>query len=266
MKHNSIVFTLLLFITVSYGQFDTKVHTGYSRSVGDSFEIFISLPPGYNFSDTYNVVYYCDANLKSGRHLRQLLLTPQFNDKLKKVIFVGIGHIGNFHVLRSRDFILPTINGKDSIGRDKNYGQTEKFYLYMKDELVPGINSQYKTNSNGNSIIGHSLGGLFVFYCLFKADNLFNKYFALSPALWIGKYSIYKFNRIQTGFSNKKYLYFASGSKETINKILKGTNNAKKFLDKSKYANLIYEYDIWKGKTHNSEVPLSLERILQEKL
>lgn len=263
---NIFLFTTLLFsLTSVFGQFDTKMKIEYAKNVGDSFEIYISLPPTYNLNDTYNIVYYCDANLKSGRHLRELLKTNPYTN-LQNSIFVGIGHIGNYHVLRRRDFILPTISGFDTVGRNKNYGQTEKFYAYLKDELVPFINSTFKTNPDNNSILGHSLGGLFAFFCLFKSDNLFSKYFALSPALWIDKYSIYKFNHVQTSFSRKKYLYFASGSKETINKILKGTNEAKVFFDKKQYTNLTYDYDIWNGKTHNSEVPLSLEKILKEKL
>lgn len=242
------------------------MHIDYSKSVGDSFEIYISLPSSYNLKDRYNVVYYCDANLKSGKYLRQFISTAQFNDILNNVIFVGIGHIGNYHILRRRDFILPCINGTDAIGQNKNYGQTENFYLYLKDELIPYINLHLKTNADSNSIIGHSLGGLFAFYCLFKADTLFSKYFALSPALWIDKYSIYTFNTIDTGFTSRKYLYFASGSKENLNKILKGTNDIKQFFDKSKYTNLTYDYDIWKGETHDSEVHLSLEKILKEKL
>lgn len=257
--------TLLLSLTSTYGQFDTKMQTEYSKAVEDSFEIYISLPLTYNLNDIYNVVYYCDANLKSGKHLRELISMTQYNN-LQHSIFVGIGHIGNYHVLRRRDFILPTIKGNDTIGKDKNYGQAENFYAYLKNELVPSINSKFKTNVDSNSIVGHSLGGLFAFFCLFKSDNLFSKYFALSPALWIDKYSIYKFNHVQTGFSRNKYLYFASGSKESLNKILKGTNEIKIFLDEKRYTNLIYEYEVWDGKTHNSEVPLSLEKILKEKL
>jgi predicted alpha/beta superfamily hydrolase len=238
----------------------------YSKNVGDSFEIYISLPQDFNRADSHDVVYYCDANLKSGKHLRELISTSRFNDKLHKMIFVGIGHIGDYHVLRRRDFILPTINSKDTVGRDKNYGQTEKFYSFLKHELMPSINAQFKVNGNANSILGHSLGGLFVFFCLFQSDSLFSKYFALSPALWIDNYSIYRFNKIKSGFNSSKYLYFASGSQETMNKILKGTNEAKQFLDQKKYGNLTYEYQIWRNKTHNSEVPLSLEEILKDKL
>jgi uncharacterized protein len=265
MKQHFLFYFLLLSLTSARGQFDTKMKIEYSKNVGDSFEIYISLPPSYNLNDTYSIVYYCDANLKSGRHLRELISTTQYNN-LRNTIFVGIGHIGNYHVLRRRDFILPTINGNDTVGQDKNYGQTEKFYSYLKNELVPSINSKFKTNIDSNSILGHSLGGLFAFFCLFKSDNLFSKYFALSPALWIDKYSIYKFNKIQGSFAQKKYLYFAAGSDETVNKILNGTNEAKQFMDTKQYGNLFYDYDVWKGKTHNSEVPLSLEKILKEKL
>lgn len=265
MKQYFLFCFLLLSFTSAHGQFETKMQIEYSKYADDSFEIYISLPLTYNLNDTYNVIYYCDANLKSGKHLRELISTNKYNN-LQNSIFVGIGHIGNFHVLRRRDFILPTISGDDTVGRDKNYGQTEKFYSYIKNELVPSINSKFKTNADSNSILGHSLGGLFAFFCLFKADNLFSKYFALSPALWIDKYSIYKFNHIQTGFRQKKYIYIAAGSNEKVNKILNGTNEAKQFLDKKQYGNLSYDYDIWKGKTHNSEVPLSLEKILKEKL
>ena len=261
-----VAVTLFLLEPDSYGQFTTTLKVEYSKNVSDSFDIYISTPFQFDPKEAHNVVYYCDANLKSGQYLRKLLSTRQYNSQLKNKIFVGIGHIGNFHVLRRRDFILPDIDGSDTAGRDKNYGQTEKFYLFLKNELIPAVNLKFKTNADSNSIIGHSLGGLFAFYCLFRSENLFAKYFALSPALWIDKYSIYEFNKIQGGLPSKKYLYFVSGSKETVNRILNGTNEAKLFLDKMKYNNLLYEYEVLEGETHNSEVPISLDKILREKL
>jgi uncharacterized protein len=265
MRHVFVFISFFLLHADGYGQFSTTMKIEYSKNVGDSFEIYISVPPSFNANETYSVVYYCDANLKSGTYLRKLLSTNEFNSVLKNKIFVGIGHIGNYHTLRRRDFILPAIKGNDTAGLEKNYGQTEKFYSYLKDELIPAANKKFKTNADSNSIIGHSLGGLFAFFCLFKSDNLFAKYFALSPALWVDNYSIYKFNRISDSLPDKKYLYFVSGSKETINKILKGTNDAKSFLDKMNYINLVYDYDILKNETHNSEVPVSLAKILREK-
>ena len=103
---------LLFSYSILYGQFETNIKNEYSNSVGDSFEIYISLPASYKPTSTYNVVYYCDANLNSGKYLQQLLTTNQFDSSLKNVIFVGIGHIGNYHVLRRRDFIFPSTTGK----------------------------------------------------------------------------------------------------------------------------------------------------------
>lgn len=266
MRTGLIFLTLLLLVVAGYGQFSSSMKISYSKNVSDSFEIYTSTPASFDAKERYSVVYYCDANLKSGTLLRALLSSGDYDTQLKNKIFVGIGHIGNFHVLRRRDFILPFVQGTDTTGRDKNYGQTEKFYQFLKEELILSINSEYKTNADSNSIIGHSLGGLFAFFCLFKADNLFAKYFALSPALWIDNYSIYRFNKINGGLAQQKYIYFVAGSKETVNKILQGTNDAKLFLERKKYTNLSYEYDILSGKTHNSEVPVSLDKILREKL
>ncbi len=260
----SVAFCLLL-VKPTLAQYSTSMQVKYAQAVGDSFEIYISLPPGYRSADTCKVVYYCDANLKSGKYLRTLLSTSQFPN-LKHVIFVGIGHIGNYHVLRRRDFILPAIAGSDTAGRDKNYGHADHFYNFLANELIPSINKSYLTWPHRNAILGHSLGGLFTFYCLFKGNDLFASYFALSPALWVDRYSIYQFNHLQNGFSSSNYLYFVAGSRETVNRILNGTNAMKNFLDEKRYGNLRYDYQVWPGQTHNSEVPLSLEKIMKEKL
>ena len=246
MKKFIVVIATLFFAACTFGQFTTKMAIRQSSIVGDSFEIYTSLPKSFGANKNYNVVYYCDANLKSGRAIRALLSSTEYDEKLSNTIFIGIGHIGIYHVLRRRDFILPTINGTYTAGKDKNYGQVEKFYNFLKDELIPSVNSTFKTNQSNNSILGHSLGGLFAFYCLFKSDNLFSKYFALSPALWIDKSSIYKFNKMQGSLPGKKYMYFVSGGREVMNHIRKGTNRAKKFLDEKKYVNLSYDYSVVK--------------------
>jgi predicted alpha/beta superfamily hydrolase len=67
----------------------------YSRNVDDSFEIYISLPSTFDASNNYNVVYYFDANLKSGKHLRDLLAAGNHHGRLNNIIFLGIGHIGD---------------------------------------------------------------------------------------------------------------------------------------------------------------------------
>ncbi|HEY2721618.1 MAG TPA: hypothetical protein VGI82_07830, partial [Chitinophagaceae bacterium] len=117
-----LLLPLLLLVQQLSGQFSTQMGIFHSQNVRDSFEIYISTPLAFNRDSVYNLVYYCDANLKSGRHLQELLQSDGYAGKLGHTIFVGIGHIGNYHVLRRRDFILPNINGDDTLARDKNYG------------------------------------------------------------------------------------------------------------------------------------------------
>jgi hypothetical protein len=259
----SITLPLLFCAAALYAQPLTSKTIIYSQNVRDSFELYISTPQHMDSHASYDVVYYCDANLKSGKKLRELIGSPTHRAKTERTIFVGIGHIGNFHVLRRRDFIVPIIANGDTSGRSANYGQTELFYRFLTTELMPDINARYKTNTANNSIAGHSLGGLFAFYCLFKNDTVFKNYYALSPALWIEHYSIYKFNSLKTDGHFSRNLYFSTGGLELVNHIRTGTNRMNRLLTRKKYPNLQVEYQIHKGKTHNSQVEQSLEYMLR---
>jgi predicted alpha/beta superfamily hydrolase len=131
--------------------------------------------------------------------------------------------------------------------------------------LIPYINRSYKTNKTNNSIVGHSLGGLFVFYCLFKNDSLFTNYYALSPSLWVDHYSIYSFNNLTSGIETPKNLYFSSGGLEILNRIKGGTDKMEEFLKSEAYENLVFLYEVHKWKTHNSQVEYSLKYLLEQK-
>ncbi len=263
MKYFIIIAAIFSLAQNLIGQVNTTKTVIYSQKVKDSFELFVSTPKNWTADKIYNVVYYCDANLKSGNKLRQMLAAEKYQNKVEHTIFVGFGHIGKTRVLRRRDFIPPLIKNGNTLPRSKNYGQTEAFYQFLKTELIPTINAKYKTNPENNSIVGHSLGGLFAFYCLFKNEQLFKNHFALSPALWIEHYIIYKFNQITIDNPNYRYLYFSTGGWEQINRIKKGTNKMQSFLAHKQYKNLDFVYQIQKGKTHNSQVEPCLYFILQ---
>jgi len=62
-------------------------------------------------------------------------------------------------------------------------GGAENFKKFLKDELIPTIDSSYRTN--GYKILsGHSFGGLFAIHTLITTPELFNAYIALDPSLW----------------------------------------------------------------------------------
>ena len=54
--------------------------------------------------------------------------------------------------------------------------------LYLKDEVFPFIEKEYKTCPE-RIAIGHSNGGTFITYCLLNHPQMFNAYIAVSPNL-----------------------------------------------------------------------------------
>ncbi|TDH29063.1 alpha/beta hydrolase [Segetibacter sp. 3557_3] len=245
--------------------FTTTKLVRWSGSVNDSFDIYVSVPPSYDSGQKYSVVYYLDANLPSGSALQFLLSTKGYDHQFSNVLFVGIGHRykGNHNVPRKRDFMMPALPGDTRTNRNSH---AERFYLFVKNELVPYVNRSYPVINNSSAIIGHSLGGLFVFYCLFKNENLFSHFFAIGPALWVHRYAIYNYDRLADDQTHNKYLFLSAGSKEVFNRILHGANKAKKYFDLRKYPKLKYDYVVVKGKGHHSQVPVTLAIILDRKL
>jgi predicted alpha/beta superfamily hydrolase len=255
------IFLLLLTVMIlvncsgklSQSVIDTKTthFTWHSKFVKDSFDIYISLPDNYDSTNTnYRVLYYMDANLKSGKGFRQALLDYR-----------------NYRELRRRDLITPFVKSGDSLVSDEdNFGHCEEFYQFLQQELIPHIEKNYRCDSSNRSFLGHSLGGLFAFYCLFKKEHLFRNHVALSPALWINYGNIYDFEKkyYEQSKTLDARLWLCTGTRETLNKILDGGRDMKAHLDKRKYEKLDFRYKEFEGETHNSEVPKAFEMILPE--
>ena len=73
MKKLVLPITLLLFVNQLSAQYHTTVKRIYSTNVKDSFEVYISAPAEH-FPRPYDeVIYYLDANLRSGKLIRQMV-------------------------------------------------------------------------------------------------------------------------------------------------------------------------------------------------
>ena len=241
-------------------QFKTSVVTWYSEYVKDSFEIFLTIPEDYSPAKKYDLFIYGDAKLISGKELRKQVESSPTLSKQGNYIFAGIGYTHRDHRMRNRDFILPKISHGDTLSGNSK-GRCREFYQFLVKELIPGIEKKYG-GSGTRSIMGHSLGGLFVFYCLFQNENVFSNYFALSPALWVNHNGIYRFNKISSALKRQSTLYFSAGSKEDFNLILTGGKKMNAFLQVKNYGKLDFEYEVHKGRGHFSQVSQSVRKIL----
>ncbi len=141
---------------------------------GQEYELQISLPAGYeNSTKKYPVIYLMDSQWDFS--LVTAIYGEQYYDGfIPAAIIVGVtwgGENPNPDRLRARDYVPTNANG----GADL-------FLDFMKTELFPFIETNYKADNN-RTLMGCSLGGLFTLYTLFTHTDMFTGYVAASPAL-----------------------------------------------------------------------------------
>lgn len=236
----------------------------HSTLIHDNFEIYIDSHLKHNPGDSFKVLYYLDANLNSGKALREIFKDSNTRKQFENTLFVGIGHIGGYRTLRRRDFLVPEILNGDTVDRSENYGHAERFYQFLKLELIPFINSEYSTYTDSNSILGHSFGGLFSVYCLLKNDSLFQNFYALSPSLWVNNGAIYDHDHLTANSKNNYYLFMSVGGLETLNRVKPATDKFQNYISNKNFPYLRMEYRIYKGKNHYSQVNNSFSEIFKE--
>jgi len=159
----------------------TDVITVESTSVGDSFTIYVRLPPEAVAEPerTFPVIYTLD-----GDHTFPLVasVTTQlgWTGSVPPVILVGIGYgtldleNGNH---RSRDLSPQPFAGRPDSGGGP------AFHSFLIKELFPLLESSYPIDSESRYLFGHSLGGLFALYTYAKSPEHFKGIVAGSPFL-----------------------------------------------------------------------------------
>ncbi|PKQ43511.1 alpha/beta hydrolase [Confluentibacter flavum] len=141
---------------------------------GQEYELHIVLPSSYeNSTKKYPVIYLMDSQWDFS--LVTAIYGEQYYDGfVPEAIIVGVtwgGENPNPDMLRARDYI-PT----------NAIGGADLFLDFMKTELFPFIESNYKADNN-RILMGCSLGGLLTLYALFTHTDMFTGYLAASPAL-----------------------------------------------------------------------------------
>lgn len=178
--------SLLILVSLSTFAQSTTIDTFYSSIVKDKYLITIRKPDGYTTQKNYHHVYMTDGSIGIADYVLGKSKSWAA-DIPSNCVIIAISHIGNWHDKRPRDFIPADI----SKNQETNFGKADKFYLFMKNELIPMVEKKL-TNKKSRAFIGHSFGGLFCLYTLFKDDKLFNKHFAISPSCWANNYELDK--------------------------------------------------------------------------
>ncbi|MCP4147202.1 MAG: alpha/beta hydrolase [bacterium] len=151
-----------------------------SAEVDDTFKIVVYLPKDYERKNKssekslqekrYPVIYQLDGNYQGKL---TAIMAARFSCEgsiPSEAIVVSIGYYfygwGNKRV---RDYTYPAPGGGSSgYWTFEGSGGGLKFYNFLKNELVPYVDKHYRTdNTNGRTLIGHSVGGYFTLFAMF---------------------------------------------------------------------------------------------------
>ena len=254
----------------------TKTHYIKSGFNNKTYQLNVSLPKTYSEQDTlhYPVLYVLDGkfSFNSFCSIREVF---DLGKEIKQIIIVSIDDSCNsdadWLASRYNDFTPSAILQSDTLwskilnipaGKMKS-GGAESFLNTMEKQVIPYIDSHYKTNPD-RGLSGHSLGGLFAGYCLLQKPYLFKRYGINSPSFWWNNSEMV---RNENDYASQHTeltanVFFSVGGAEDA--IMVSSFNA--FINAMRshnYTNLSMAVKIFDDETHLSVVPACSSRTLK---
>ncbi len=182
----------------------TEVRVLHSTVANQDYLISVALPFHYeeHSAKRYPVIYVLDGNLYFGMvvdMVRAMNIRVDLCNELPDAFIVGIGYpvegslLERLHQvmhLRMRDFSAVRDEGAEQWIQEQFpvptpgvTGDAARFLQFIQQELVPMIESEYRADSAGRILLGHSWAGEFALYMLFKQPHLFQHYVVASAYL-----------------------------------------------------------------------------------
>lgn len=160
-----------------------------ARSNGVEYRIDVWLPPGLDTMTVRPPVFVVtDGNL-AFHSVHETVGMLGLSGEASPTIVVGVGYPETdgrgftpaYVASRTRDY-TPTNDAGLPGG-----GGSKAFLAFLKDELVPMLETRYRADGTRRGLGGHSLGGLFATYALLHEPAFFTRYWIGSPSLWWDK-------------------------------------------------------------------------------
>lgn len=151
-----------------------------SQAVGRPFHIYVRLPESYAETPRrkYPVVYLLDGDslfpILAANHL-----FLHYDEQLPDAVVVGIAY-GSFDPAINRRSIDFTGPGQEV---DAESAGAPAFQRFLKDELLPRVEREFRADPERRILFGQSRGGSFVLYSAFTDPDLFWGRIASNPAL-----------------------------------------------------------------------------------
>jgi predicted alpha/beta superfamily hydrolase len=233
--------------------------TIHSAQTGDDYTIEFRKPKDFDINKDYTLIYIPDASIGLGNYV--LAKDSGWSAELPSNSIVdAIGHIGDYHSKRRRDFIPSDISGQS----EKDLGHADKFLEFLTSDIIPFVDRQLP-NQKRRVLVGHSFSGLFCLYTALKNEKLFDEYFAISPSVWANDLELLKIEETraknQLQFGTKIHLY--AGGLEIFNRVIASTRKFYDAVRSRDYKDLAITFETIGGANHYSVRKPAVDRIFK---
>jgi predicted alpha/beta superfamily hydrolase len=226
----------------------TEVRRLRSSFIDEEFKLHVYLPSGYTDSTkTFPVVYLTDSDAYFG-YVRSLVGNLRYGNRIPELVVVGVAYeedVRSYMLKRERD-LLPA-----EVPEHAGSGQAERFLAFMREELVPFMESEYRVDSEDRTILGMSGGATFALYVLFTSPALFDRYVIVSPYLVHGQEVVLDLERAyaRQHESLPARVYTAMGELEPLYARTPWETLVQRIRERS-YEGLELEQEVLKGLCH----------------
>jgi len=211
----------------------TTIEEYESEELQDTRIVQIHLPVGYekDSSSTYPLTLILDADYLFDLYVGNAKLL-EYTDRAPKQIIVGIQMANT----RNKDASIHNINSGLT-------ADSERFLFFIKDELVPYLEENYKT-SPFISIVGSGITANLITHFLKDEYPLFNAYICLNPTfspdinLQMLSYNLSKLKRI-----DNTYYFYLNSTEQIGSKKHAKIRDFNRFLQSLEIPNFNIRYD-----------------------
>jgi len=238
----------------------SSIRTLKAAATGRQMDLYIHLPTDYarNPTKKYPALYILDGQWDF--KLMDSVLGGLVYDKFApEMLLIGITYSGDnpdYDGLRALD-LTPA-----AAPQTKGSGNAPNFLKFIRTELIPFIESNYRADPAHRVLQGSSFGGLFTLYTLFSDPGLFSAYVAASPAVTFGgNYALKQeadFAKAHKELPVK--LYLAVGGAEPLRAPVEELMKSIRFRN---YQGLKLETRVVEGERHSGNKPELFNRALR---
>lgn len=169
-----------------------KVISIKSSFANKSYRVCLDVPREKPMSKRgYPVVYVLDGNSVSLIALGLWRLQATVENELEPAVVVTVGYETSELFSQADRYadLTPypseqTLYYLESETDIKKFGGADDFMNFLELDLKPAVRRQVAVDDSRETIIGHSLGGVFALYVLGRKPDLFTNYVIGSPSLW----------------------------------------------------------------------------------